>query len=118
MAMLLTYNLEKSGFDAACFEDGRSALQVIEHVKPDLVVLDWTIPRLSGLQVLRWIRSTAMFAHVPVVMVTGRGERDDQVTALQSGASAFFRKPFSLADLMDTVRRLILTPVRSKGPAF
>lgn len=116
MAMLLAYNLEKSGFEAACVEDGRSALQVIERVKPDLVILDWTIPHLSGLQVLRWIKRTAMFAHIPVVMVTGRGERDDQHTALESGASAFFRKPFSMADLTDTVRRHLVAPVQPKGP--
>jgi two-component system, OmpR family, phosphate regulon response regulator PhoB len=107
MAMLPAYNLEKSGFDTACVEDGQSALRVIEQVRPHLVILDWTIPRLSGLQVLRWIRNSVMFEHMPVVMVTGRGERDDRRTALQSGASAFFHKPFSLTDLTDTVRRQI-----------
>jgi two-component system, OmpR family, phosphate regulon response regulator PhoB len=90
LAMPLAYNLEKSGFDTACVEDSQSAVRVIEQVKPHLVILDWTIPRLSGVQVLRWIRKSVIFAHMPVVMVTGRGEREDQHIAVQSGASAFF----------------------------
>lgn len=117
MGMLLAYNLEKAGFVAALVEDGQSALRVIEQVMPQLVILDWTIPRLSGLQVLKWICHSVLLDTVPVLMVTGRAEKSDRTLALDQGATAFFAKPFSLIDLIDAVRRHALAPTQPERAA-
>jgi two-component system, OmpR family, phosphate regulon response regulator PhoB len=117
MAMLLAYNLETAGFTAVTVDDGPSALRVIAQVKPQLVILDWTIPRLSGLQVLKQIRHTVTHDCLPVLMVTARADKEDRKLALQHGATAFFAKPFALSDLMSAVRRNAPMPRRVEGIA-
>jgi two-component system, OmpR family, phosphate regulon response regulator PhoB len=117
MAMLIAYNLEKSGFSAVTVDDGQSALRVIERVKPQLVILDWTIPSLSGLQVLKRIRNTVVLDGLPILMVTGRAEQEDRKLALQHGATAFFAKPFVLSELMNAVRCNARLPDRFEGAA-
>jgi two-component system, OmpR family, phosphate regulon response regulator PhoB len=115
MAMLLIYNLEQAGFGAVSVDDGHAALRTIEQIKPDLVILDWTIPRLSGLQVLKYIRNSVLLDRVPVLMVTGRTAKEDRRLALHHGATAFFAKPFALAELISTVRHVVGAPVRVEG---
>ena len=107
IACLLRYNFEVAGWQVEHFETGYAALQGIGRASPDLVVLDWHLPGLSGIEILRQLRATPTTRLLPVVMLTGRCEPSDRKRALDSGADAFFSKPFSISDLLnDGTRRV------------
>jgi two-component system phosphate regulon response regulator PhoB len=111
---LLAYNLEAAGFEAAQAFDGEEAVTLIEERAPDLVILDWMLPRLSGIELCRRLRRRPETAHLPVIMLTARGEEHDRLRGLETGADDYVTKPFSPAELIARVRAVL----RRVRPAF
>ncbi len=104
---LLRYNLEKQGFQVEEATDGQEALLRIAENKPDLVLLDWMLPSLSGIEVCRQIRRRPATKDLPVIMVTARTEDADAVRALDTGADDYIAKPFAVDALMARIRALL-----------
>jgi len=104
---LLRYNLEKEGFRVASAGDGEEALSVIAENPPDLVILDWMLPLVSGLEVCRQIRRKTETRELPVIMLTARGEEADRVRGLEGGADDYISKPFSPSELVARVRAVL-----------
>ncbi len=94
---LLRYNLEKEGFRVSAAADGEEGLANIADAKPDLVILDWMLPLVSGLEVCRQVRRKAETRDLPVIMLTARGEEGDRIRGLEGGADDYITKPFSPA---------------------
>jgi two-component system phosphate regulon response regulator PhoB len=117
LATMLRYNLEKEGYRVAEAGDGEEALTVLAERKPDLVLLDWMLPSLSGIEVCRQIRRKPATRELPIIMLTARGEEGDKIRGLNTGADDYLTKPFSLPELMARVRALLrrAQPVSQKG---
>ncbi|MBS0243542.1 MAG: response regulator [Proteobacteria bacterium] len=98
LTLLLAYNIEATGLLFACSSDGADALASIFAAPPDVVVLDWMLPRLSGIEVLRRIRLDTVTRDCPVIL-TGRTSPEDRRRALDVGATEFIAKPFAISDL-------------------
>ena len=104
---LLRYNLEKQGYHVVEAGDGREALLSIREQVPDLVLLDWMLPSLSGIEVCRQLRREPATRDVPVIMVTARAEDQDAVRGLNTGADDYITKPFNTEALLARVRALL-----------
>jgi two-component system, OmpR family, phosphate regulon response regulator PhoB len=111
---LLAYNLEAAGFAVVQAFDGEEAQTLIDERPPDLVLLDWMLPQLSGLELCRRLRRRPGTAHLPIIMLTARGEEPDRLRGLDTGADDFITKPFSPAELIARVRAVL----RRVRPAF
>jgi two-component system, OmpR family, phosphate regulon response regulator PhoB len=107
LVTLLRYNLEKEGFQVCEAGDGEEALVQIAERKPDIVLLDWMLPLVSGIEVCRQIRRSPQTRALPVIMLTARGEEVDRVRGLNSGADDYIAKPFSLRELTARLRAVI-----------
>jgi two-component system phosphate regulon response regulator PhoB len=107
LVTLLRYNFEAAGYEVATALDGEEALLAISERRPDLIVLDWMLPSISGLEVCRQIRRKAETRDVPVIMLTARGEEADRVRGLDSGADDYVTKPFSPNELVARVRAVL-----------
>ena len=114
---LIRYNLDKEGFDVASTPDGEEALVLAEEERPDVVVLDWMIANLSGIEVCRRLRRAPETASLPIIMLTARAEEGDRVRGLETGADDYVTKPFSPRELVARVRALLrrLRPALSGG---
>ena len=114
---LLRYNLERQGFNVEEATDGQEALLRIAEAKPDLVLLDWMLPAMSGIEVCRQIRRRPATRDLPVIMVTARTEDQDAVRALDTGADDYIAKPFAVEALMARIRALLRrsSTVSAKG---
>jgi two-component system, OmpR family, phosphate regulon response regulator PhoB len=104
---LLRYNLEKQGFRVEEAADGQEALLRVAEAKPDLVLLDWMLPALSGIEVCRQIRRRPGTRDLPIIMVTARTEDQDAVRALDTGADDYIAKPFAMEALLARIRALL-----------
>ncbi|WP_456304494.1 phosphate regulon transcriptional regulator PhoB [Acidisoma silvae] len=104
---MLRYNLEKQGFRVEEAGDGEEALTRISEVKPDMVLLDWMLPHLSGIEVCRQIRRRPATRELPVIMITARSEDQDAVRGLNTGADDYVTKPFSTEALVARMRALM-----------
>ncbi|WP_256367114.1 MULTISPECIES: phosphate regulon transcriptional regulator PhoB [unclassified Acidisoma] len=104
---MLRYNLEKQGFRVEEAGDGEEALTRISELKPDLVLLDWMLPHLSGIEVCRQIRRRPAMRELPVIMISARGEDQDTVRGLNTGADDYVTKPFSTEALVARMRALM-----------
>ena len=104
---LLRYNLEKGGFEVGEAVDGEEALLMVDERRPDLMVLDWMLPTLSGIEVCRRIRRRPDPQPLPIVMLTARGEESDRVRGLDGGADDYVVKPFSPAELLARIRAIL-----------
>ena len=107
LVTLLKYNLEKEGFGVCEASDGEEALVQIAERKPDVVLLDWMLPLVSGIEVCRQIRRSPQSRAVPIIMLTARGEEGDKIRGLNSGADDYITKPFSPSELVARVRAVI-----------
>jgi two-component system phosphate regulon response regulator PhoB len=107
LSTLLRYNLEKEGFAVSEARDGEEALLQLKEQKPDAVLLDWMLPRLSGLELCRQIRRAPAWRDLPVIMLTARGEEGDRVRGLDSGADDYVSKPFSTSELIARLKAVI-----------
>ena len=104
---LLSYNLEKAGFAVVQATDGREALQKIEDDRPDLIILDWMMPHMSGIEICRVLRSQPDTKFLPVIILSARGEEGDRTLGLDSGADDYMSKPFSPRELVSRVKALL-----------
>ena len=103
LAELLIWHFERQDFDVRRTGDGEEALMLAEERPPDIVILDWMIEGISGLEVCRRLRRKAATANVPIIMLTARGEEADRVRGLETGADDYVTKPFSPAELVARV---------------
>ncbi len=111
---LLSYNLEKAGFQPHIARDGDEAILAVEERKPDLVLLDWMLPYVSGIEICRRIRRNPETRDLPIIILTARGEEDDRIRGLDAGADDYVVKPFSPSELVARVRAVL----RRTRPAF
>lgn len=107
LAEVLRYNLESEGFKVVVAHDGRSAMEQLEDAHPDLVILDWMLPEMSGLDICRTMRRRPELRDVPVIMLTAKGEEYDRVRGLDAGADDYVVKPFSPKELIARVRAVL-----------
>jgi two-component system, OmpR family, phosphate regulon response regulator PhoB len=107
LVTLLRYNLEREGYRVLEAMDGEEALLVAEEEKPDLVLLDWMLPQLSGIEVCRRLRSRQETRNVPIIMLTARGEESDRIRGLDTGADDYLTKPFSMMELLARLRAVM-----------
>ena len=118
LATMLRYNLEKQGFRVDEAVDGQEALTRIAESKPDIVLLDWMLPVMSGIEVCRQIRRSTQTRDLPVIMVTARTEDQDSVRGLNTGADDYITKPFNMEALLARMRALLrrsgAVPVRGQ----
>jgi two-component system, OmpR family, phosphate regulon response regulator PhoB len=111
---LLTYNLQKAGFRTAVARDGDEAMLAVEETRPDLVLLDWMLPYVSGIEICRRLRRDSDTRDMPIILLTARSEEDDRVRGLEAGADDYVIKPFSPTELVARVRAVM----RRTRPAF
>jgi two-component system phosphate regulon response regulator PhoB len=104
---ILLYNLDAAGFRATHAADGVQALRALDDEKPDLLILDWMLPKLSGIDVCRTVRRTAALAHLPVIMLTAKGEEGDRICGLNAGADDYVVKPFSPNELIARIHAVL-----------
>jgi two-component system, OmpR family, phosphate regulon response regulator PhoB len=107
LVTMLRYNLEKEGFVVCEASDGEEALVQIAERKPDVVLLDWMLPLVSGIEVCRQIRRSPASRTLPIIMLTARGEEGDRVRGLNSGADDYVVKPFSPSELIARLRAVM-----------
>jgi two-component system phosphate regulon response regulator PhoB len=103
LADLLIWHLDREGYDIVRTADGDEALLLAQERTPDLVILDWMIEGISGIEVCRRLRRRASTARVPIIMLTARGEESDRIRGLQTGADDYVTKPFSPRELLARV---------------
>ena len=107
LGTLLRYNLEREGYSVSLATDGEEALIQAEEQLPDLVVLDWMLPRVSGIEVCRRLRQKPQSRNVPIIMLTARGEESDRVRGLDTGADDYVVKPFAVTELSARIRAVL-----------
>jgi len=107
LATLLSYNLEKEGYRVVVAADGEEGMLQIEERLPDLVLLDWMLPKLSGIEVCRRIRGKSETRNMPIIMLTARGEESDRIRGLDTGADDYLTKPFSMSELIARIRAVL-----------
>ena len=110
---VLAYNLEAEGFRVAMAADGEEALLLVAEDRPDIIVLDWMLPNVSGIEVCRQLKTRSETRGVPIIMLSARSEEVDRVRGLETGADDYVVKPYSLVELMARVR----TQLRRTRPA-
>lgn len=104
---LVSYNLKAQGFQICQADSGEEGLEYIKDVLPDLIVLDWMLPGVSGIEVCRQIKKQKSTRKVPVIMLTARGEEADRIRGLDTGADDYVVKPYSVKELIARVRALL-----------
>lgn len=104
---LLQYNLEMTGFRVSVARDGEEALLSIKEGMPDLVLLDWMLPLMSGIEVCRQLRRQTSTANLPIIILTARGEEGERIRGLDAGADDYVSKPFSLVELQARIRAVL-----------
>ena len=107
LVTLLRYNLEREGFRVAEARDGEEAMLQIAEQMPDLVILDWMLPLMSGIEVCRQLRRLPETRRLPIVMLTARGEEGDKLRGLDAGADDYITKPFSPSELIARLRAVL-----------
>ncbi len=107
LATLLQYNLQKEGYEVVISSDGEDGLMQVDERLPDLVVLDWMLPKVSGIEVCRRLRSRPETRNLPIIMLTARGEESDRVRGLDTGADDYLTKPFSMTELVARIRAVL-----------
>jgi len=107
LADLLKYNLEKEGYRVSVAADGEEALMAANESAPDLVVLDWMLPKAPGIEVCRRLRARQETRNTPIVMLTARIEESDRIRGLDIGADDYITKPFSMSELLARLRAVM-----------
>ncbi len=110
---VLKYNLEAEGFDVVMAENGDEAMLLVAEENPDLIVLDWMLPNVSGIEVCRRVKANPETRNIPIIMLSARSEETDRVRGLETGADDYVVKPYSVVELMARLR----TQLRRTRPA-
>ena len=101
---VLAYNLEAKGYEVAKVDNGDEALVMVDELQPDVIILDWMLPGVSGIEICRQLKSRPETRKIPVIMLTARSEEVDRVRGLETGADDYVIKPYSVMELMARVR--------------
>ncbi|MEY4984788.1 MAG: phosphate regulon transcriptional regulatory protein PhoB [Pseudomonadota bacterium] len=104
---VLAYNLEAEGFDVIQADNGEDALLLVDEDQPDMIILDWMMPKLSGIEVCRRLKMRPETRGIPVIMLSARAEEVDRVRGLETGADDYVVKPYSMVELMARARAQI-----------
>lgn len=107
ISSLIEYNLEKEGFQTLLVRDGDDALTSVFDERPDVILLDWMLPNVSGIEICRQLRSKQETKNIPIIMLTARAEETDRVRGLETGADDYLTKPFSMAELSARIRAVL-----------
>ena len=101
---LVQHNLEKEGFIVASSENGNEGLKQLKKFEPNLLLLDWMLPDLSGIEICKNIRKDNKFKSLPIIMLTAKGEEEDKIKGLESGVDDYLTKPFSYKELLARIK--------------
>lgn len=104
---LVRYNLSKEGYRVTCADSGEEALKKVQSLHPDLVVLDLMLPGVDGLEVCRQMKKQAATEHIPIIMLTAKGDESDIVAGLEMGADDYVTKPFNLKVFITRIRAVL-----------
>ena len=104
---LIQHNLEKNGFIVSSSLNGNDGLKELKKFQPDLLLLDWMLPDLSGIEICKSIRKDNSFKSLPVIMLTAKGEEEDKIKGLDSGVDDYLTKPFSFNELMARIKAVL-----------
>ncbi|MBO6289199.1 MAG: response regulator [Alphaproteobacteria bacterium] len=104
IALLLKYNLEKAGYDTITVSHGNRVLSSVEKNLPSLILLDWMLPEISGLELCKIIRNNPDLKNIPIIMLTAKGQEEDKVIGLSAGADDYVTKPFSVPELLARIK--------------
>ena len=104
LSTLLQYNLDKEGYEVAVAADGEEALTLVSERLPDIVILDWMLPKVSGIEVCRRLKMRPETRGIPVIMLSARAEEVDRIRGLETGADDYVVKPYSVLELMARAR--------------
>lgn len=107
ISTLLDYNLSREDFETRIAVDGEDALLKTDEFHPDIVILDWMLPKVSGIEVCRRLRQNPETRNLPIIMLTARSEEADRIRGLETGADDYLTKPFSTAELIARVRAVL-----------
>lgn len=107
LQVLLSYNLKAEGFTVRTTASGDEVEMLVEEERPDLIVLDWMLPGLSGIEVCRMLRARADTRDIPIIMLTARGEEQERIRGLATGADDYVVKPFSVPELIARMRTIL-----------
>jgi two-component system, OmpR family, phosphate regulon response regulator PhoB len=107
LSILLRYNLEAEGYQVSTILRGDEAEEELRHQPPDLIILDWMLPGVSGIELCRRLRNRGETSRIPIIMLTARGEESERVRGLATGADDYVVKPFSTPELMARVKALL-----------
>ncbi len=107
LVTLLSYNLQSEGYTVVHTPSGTDAMMMMQEERPDIVILDWMLPGLAGIEICRQIRARPETKALPVIMLTARGEEGDRIRGLQTGADDYVVKPFSVSELVARVKALL-----------
>ena len=107
LSTILEYNLAKENFEVALATDGEEGLLKVEEFGPDIIILDWMLPKVSGIEVCRRIRSKPESRNIPIIMLTARSEEADRIRGLETGADDYLTKPFSTAELIARLKAIL-----------
>lgn len=110
---VLAYNIQAEGFQVLTAEAGDIALDMVKETPPDVIILDWMLPHVSGIEVCRQLKMSGDTARIPVIMLSARSEETDRVRGLETGADDYVTKPYSVAELLARLR----TQLRRIRPA-
>ena len=110
---LIEFNLNSEGYEVVVARDGEGALNLAEEENPDLILLDWMLPKVSGIEVCRQLRRSKMTREIPIVMLTARSEESDKIRGLDIGADDYITKPYSIKELLARVRAAMRRPSAS-----
>ena len=110
---LIEFNLNSEGYEVIVAQDGEEALDLAEEENPDLILLDWMLPKVSGIEVCRQLRRSKMTREIPIVMLTARSEESDKIRGLDIGADDYITKPYSIKELLARVRAAMRRPAAS-----
>jgi len=110
---LIEFNLNSEGYEVVVARDGEEALNLAEEENPDLILLDWMLPKVSGIEVCRQLRRSKISCEIPIVMLTARSEESDKIRGLDIGADDYITKPYSIKELLARVRAGMRRPSAS-----
>jgi two-component system phosphate regulon response regulator PhoB len=112
---MLLFNLDRAGLEAVPATDGREARASLANVRPDLILMDWMLPDISGLELTRQLKRDPETREIPIIMVTARVEEDDRVAGLDGGADDYLVKPFSPRELLARIRAQLRRGTAAEG---
>lgn len=123
ISLLLKYNLEREGYETICIAHGNRVISAVEKSNPSLILLDWMLPEMSGLELCRIIRNNPEYKNIPIIMLTAKGQEEDKVRGLSAGADDYVTKPFSVPELLARIktnlrRVTVVASVRKKEYVF